>query len=102
MTDILDLVNGWIKENRDDCIRFLQDIISIPSPSFEEGDVAHFLANKMKDFGYTTAGVDSLYDAMGTIKGTGWGRSFLLNSHIDHVPVGDMVEPYSGKVMDHL
>ena len=37
---------------------------------------------------------------MGVIKGRGGGRSFLLNGHIDHVPVGEMVDPYSGKLMD--
>ena len=100
MTDILAQVNGWVDENRDDCIRFLQDLISIPSPSGEEGEAARFLAEKMNEYGYTTARVDELYDAMGTINGIGGGRSFLLNGHIDHVPVGDMVDPYSGKIMD--
>ena len=37
---------------------------------------------------------------MGTLKGIGGGRSLLTNGHIDHVPVGDMVEPYSGRLMD--
>jgi putative selenium metabolism hydrolase len=37
---------------------------------------------------------------MGVIKGRGGGHSFLLNGHIDHVPVGDMIDPYSGKLMD--
>ena len=100
MTDIVAQIDQWVEGNREECIRFLQDLISIPSPSREEGDAARFLADKMDEFNYTTARVDSLNDAMGTIKGTGGGRSFLLNGHIDHVPVGDMVDPYSGKIMD--
>lgn len=100
MTDIVAQINQWVVENREDCIRFLQDFISIPSPSYDEAEAARFLAGKMNEFNYTTARVDALNDAMGTIKGTGGGRSFLLNGHIDHVPVGDMVDPYSGKIMD--
>jgi acetylornithine deacetylase/succinyl-diaminopimelate desuccinylase family protein len=100
MTDIVAQIDGWVEGNREECIRFLQDLISIPSPSNEEGDAARFLREKMNEFKYTTARVDALNDAMGTIKGTGGGRSFLLNGHIDHVPVGDMIDPYSGKVID--
>jgi acetylornithine deacetylase/succinyl-diaminopimelate desuccinylase-like protein len=100
MTDIVAQINQWVVENREDCIRFLQDFISIPSPSYDEAEAARFLAGKMNEFNYTTARVDALNDAMGTIKGTDGGRSFLLNGHIDHVPVGDMVDPYSGKIMD--
>lgn len=100
MTNIVAQIDQWVEGNREECIKFLQDLISIPSPSGEEGDAARFLADKMNEFNYTTARVDALNDAMGTIKGTGGGRSFLLNGHIDHVPVGDMVDPYSGKLMD--
>ena len=100
MTDFITQINMWVEENDEECIRFLQDLISIPSPSNEEGDVARFLAGKMNEFNYTTVRMDALNDAMGTINGTGGGRSFLLNGHIDHVPTGDMPDPYSGKIMD--
>lgn len=100
MLDILAEISGWVDENRGNCIEFLQEIIAIPSPSYEEKQVAEFIASKMKEFGYTTVKVDSLADVMGVIKGRGNGRNFLLNGHIDHVPVGDMIEPYSGKLMD--
>jgi len=100
MTDIVAQIEGWVEGNREECIRFLQDLISIPSPSNQEGDAARFLSGKMNEFKYTMARVDALNDAMGTIKGTGGGRSFLLNGHIDHVPVGDMIDPYSGKVIN--
>jgi len=100
MSNTLSLISRWVDENRDHCIEFLQNIISIPSPSGEEHQVAEYIATKMNEYGYNTAKVDKLGDVMGTIKGTGSGRSFLLNGHIDHVPVGDMVDPYSGKIMD--
>lgn len=100
MSDILADISQWITENRGECIEFLQQLISIPSPSSEERQVAEFLREKMMEFGFTTAKTDALANAMGEIKGQGGGRSFLLNGHIDHVPVGDMVDPYSGKLMD--
>ena len=100
MSDTLAEISQWVDENRDACIEFLQQIIAIPSPSFEERQVAEFIKEKMIEFGFTTSKTDALADAMGVIKGRGGGRSFLLNGHIDHVPVGDMVDPYSGKLMD--
>jgi len=100
MSDKLSLIAEWVDDNREDCIRFLQEIIRIPSPSGEERRVAEYIASKMNEYGYNTAKLDALGDVMGTIKGRGGGRSFLLNGHIDHVPAGDMVDPYSGRIMD--
>jgi acetylornithine deacetylase/succinyl-diaminopimelate desuccinylase family protein len=93
-------ISKWVDENREECIEFLKQIIRIPSPSYEEKQLAEFLSCKMREFGFDSVKTDVLGDVMGTIKGSGDGRSFLLNGHIDHVPVGDMVDPYSGKVMD--
>ena len=93
-------VSDWVDENRDQCVELLREIISIPSPSGEEKKVAELLAAKMREYGYTVAAVDGLSNALGTIKGSGGGRSLLLNGHIDHVPVGQMTDPYSGRVMD--
>jgi putative selenium metabolism hydrolase len=53
----------------------------------------------MREYGFDTVKTDALGNVMGIIKGKGDGRSFLLNGHIDHVPVGDMTDPYSGKIM---
>ena len=100
MSDRITAISKWIDENRDACIEFLQHLIAIPSPSHEEMNAAEFLAEKMREYGFNTAKTDALGDAMGVIKGKSGGRSFLLNGHIDHVPVGDMVDPYSGRLMD--
>jgi putative selenium metabolism hydrolase len=54
----------------------------------------------MREYRFDTVIVDSLNSVMGVIKGSGNGRSLLLNGHIDHVPVGGMVDPYSGRIMD--
>jgi len=100
MSDLRETIIDWVEENLEDCVKFLQEVISIPSPSFEEKQVAEFLAEKMREYGFDTSYVDEKHDALGTITGSGDGRSLLLNGHIDHVPVGTMVDPYSGRVMD--
>jgi len=100
MRDLRETITDWVEENREDCVRLLQEVISIPSPSFEERRVAEFLVEKMREYGFDASHMDEKFDAMGTIAGSGDGRSLLLNGHIDHVPVGEMVDPYSGRLMD--
>ncbi len=100
MRDLRERIIDWVEENREDCVKFLQEVISIPSPSFEERREAEFLAEKMREYGFDASRVDEKYDALGTITGSGGGRSLLLNGHIDHVPVGAMADPYSGRLMD--
>ena len=72
----------------------------MPSPSGQEKACGEKVAEAMRAAGFDTAKVDALGDAMGVLKGTGGGRSLLMNGHIDHVPVGDMVDPYSARLMD--
>jgi succinyl-diaminopimelate desuccinylase len=100
MSELRTHIASWVEENRDDCLRFLQEIIAIPSPSGDEKNVAEFIASRMRMYGYDSAIVDGLYDTMGVIRGMGGGRSLLLNGHIDHVPVGEMPDPYSGLLME--
>ena len=100
MSSLIELISRWVEENQESCLLFLKQIIKIPSPSGEEKEVAEFLSFKMREFGFTTSRVDPIGDAMGVIKGEGGGPSLLLNGHIDHVPVGDMTDPYSGKIID--
>ena len=100
MSYSIELVSKWVEDNRDSCIELLQQLIALPSPSHEEKRITEFVKEKMLEFGFTSAKSDALGDVMGVIKGQGSGRSFLMNGHIDHVPVGDMVDPYSGKLMN--
>jgi len=93
-------IDDWVEKNREESIIFLQKLIQTPSPSLQEREAAELVAEKMRASGFNTVRVDDVSDAMGTINGSGDGRSLLLNGHIDHVPVGDMVDPYSGRVMD--
>jgi putative selenium metabolism hydrolase len=93
-------VSDWVEKHRNEAIQLLQEFIRLPSPSGHEKACGEKVAEAMRVAGFDAARVDALGDAMSVLKGTGGGRSLLMNGHIDHVPVGDMVEPYSGKLMD--
>jgi putative selenium metabolism hydrolase len=100
MAVTLSEISKKVEERRDEAVSFLQELIGAPSPSGEEVEAARVVADKMRAVGFDYVNVDGLNDALGTLKGTGGGRSILFNGHIDHVPVGDMVDPYSGRLMD--
>lgn len=93
-------VYDWVKDNRNEAVRLLQELIMIPSPSGHEKACGDKVAEAMRVAGFDVVNVDTLGDAMGVLKGSGSGRSLLFNGHIDHVPVADMIEPYSGRLMD--
>lgn len=93
-------ISDWVKDHRNEAIQLLQEFIRVPSPSGHEKACGEKVVDAMRIAGFDTAKVDALGDAMGVMKGSGSGRSLLMNGHIDHVPVGDMVDPYSAKLMD--
>ena len=93
-------ISAEVDERRGEAISFLQELIRTPSPSWDEGAAAEIVARRMRGVGFQEVAVDELNDATGVIRGVGTGRSILFNGHIDHVPPGDMSEPYSGELMD--
>ena len=97
---MLEDISRTIEENREYAISFLRRLIQTPSPSGEEGEASMVTVEEMRASGFDEVTVDRLGDAMGTIKGAGTGRSILLNGHLDHVPPGEMDDPYSAKLMD--
>jgi putative selenium metabolism hydrolase len=99
MTGLIEISEA-VEKRRGEAISFLQDLIRTPSPSRQEAEAAKVVAEKMRGVGFDEVKIDKLSDALGTIKGSGGGRTLLLNGHIDHVPVGDMADPYSGSLMD--
>jgi putative selenium metabolism hydrolase len=97
---MLNDISRAVEENLEYAISFLQRLIQTPSPSGEEGEASEVTAEEMRTSGFDEVAVDRFDDAMGTIKGAGAGRSILLNGHLDHVPPGEMDEPYSARLMD--
>src|SRR5262249_61525462 len=97
-----------IDDSREKAVRFLQDMIAIPSVTGDEARVQKFLADYMaklgldidmwetdweelkKHPGYITVdrGYEGRPNIVATLKGSGGGRSLLLNGHTDVSPVG--------------
>lgn len=100
MNPICSAISDLVEKRRDEALSFLRDIMRTPSPSGQEKEIAEMAAEKMRTSGFDAVKVDELNDVMATIKGAGGGRSLLYNGHLDHVSVGDMIDPYSGRLMD--
>ena len=99
---LLEEISKEVDKREKEITAFLQDLIRTPSVSGKEEDVAVVISEKMRSCGFDIVKIDSLNDVIGTLKGSGGSRarSLLYNGHIDHVPPGDMIDPYSGNLVD--
>src|SRR5690606_3180724 len=86
-------------------------LIAIPSPNFEEGAVADFLAERMQSIGmdvqmmtveHPTDPNKSTRQAIGRLRGTGGGPTLMCNGHTDvNVTMpGWTVDPHRGHFED--
>jgi acetylornithine deacetylase len=113
-----------VDAGRDKAIKFLQDMVAIPSVTGDEGRIQTFLFDYLKKLGLEVDMWESDWEALkkhpgyipvergyegrpnivATWKGTGGGRSLLLNGHTDVIPVGNgegwSDNPWSAKVKD--
>ncbi len=110
-----------IDNSRDQSIKFLQQMIAIPSVTGDEGKIQKFLADYLGKLGlkvdlwetnweelkkhpaYTPVdrGYEGRPNIVATLKGTGGGRSLLLNGHSDVIPVareGWTDDPWSATI----
>lgn len=98
----VDEVRARAERYRDDVVRFLRDIIAIPSTSTKEKEVVHRIAAEMR-----AAGLEDVhFDPIGNVLGrTGRGPvTILYDAHVDTVGVGDpsawSFDPFAGKLED--
>ena len=70
-------------------VRFLQDLVRIPSLSGQEKEVGERLAAEMQAAGFDEVRIDRIGNAIGRI-GSGKGPIILFNGHMDTVGVGDV------------
>jgi acetylornithine deacetylase len=114
---ILDTVDT----RRDQSISFLQKMIAIPSVTGDEARIQKFLADYMAKLGLSVdmwetdwealkkhpayrpvdRGYEGRPNIVATLKGTGGGRSLLLNGHTDVIPVVGGVwtdDPWSARI----
>jgi len=87
-----------------DLVKFMQDIIRIPSLSSEEGAVVERIREEMLKIGYDEVTVDPMGNVLGRI-GSG-PRIIAFDGHCDIVDVGDPDlwdrDPYSADIEDGI
>ena len=87
-------------EIKADLVKFMQDIIRIPSLSSEEGAVVQRIHDEMLKIGYDEVTVDPMGNVLGRI-GSG-PRVIAFDGHVDTVDVGDPTlwdrNPHSGDI----
>ena len=87
-------------------VRFLRDMIAIPSESAEEGPVIERIRKEMKSTGaFDRIWTDKMGNLFGQVGKPGKGKKLIaIDAHVDTVGVGDRSEwkhdPYKGKVAD--
>jgi acetylornithine deacetylase len=113
-----------IDERREASIGFLQKMIAIPSVTGDEAKIQKFLADYLAGIGLdvdtwetnweelkkhpayrpVARGYEGRPNIVATLKGTGGGRSLLLNGHTDVIPVGGgegwSDDPWSATIRD--
>ena len=89
---------------RGDMIRFLRDMIAIPSESCGEERVIHRIQAELENLGYDKVEIDGLGNVIGGL-GTG-DKIIAIDSHIDTVGIGNRDnwtdDPYEGYETDKI
>lgn len=86
------------------CVDFLQRLIRTRSLSGSEGQVAALVKQEMERLGFDQVQVDEAGNVIGLIRGQGQAPAVMLNTHLDHVDVGEVsawpYPPYGGEIHD--
>jgi succinyl-diaminopimelate desuccinylase len=77
-----------------------QQMVRIPSLSGEEAEAAAAMADCLRALDYDRVDIDDKGNVLGWLDGEGDGPTLLVNGHLDHVPPGDMIDPYGGCLVD--
>lgn len=117
-------INKWLDDNRNRAIQLLQEFVQSSSTQGNEKDVQELVVKELVRMGleidvwepqgeelarnpYFASSRDEFSgspNVVGVLKGTGNGRSIILNGHVDVVPEGDLTkweeEPFSGRIID--
>ncbi len=86
------------------CVAFLRRLIQTKSMPGEEESLAGLVADEMRGLGYDEVRVDEVGNVIGALYGWDAAPSLLLNTHLDHVDVGDPAAwphpPFAAEVAD--
>ncbi|MFH1034986.1 MAG: M20/M25/M40 family metallo-hydrolase [Pseudomonadota bacterium] len=86
--------------DRERLIAFTQRLVQTPSLSLEEEAIARLVEDEMRALGYDQVRRDAMGNVLGIIEGRGDGPRLLFNGHIDHAGVGQMSEPFAGRIIE--
>ncbi|MBW3095835.1 ArgE/DapE family deacylase [Pseudohoeflea coraliihabitans] len=113
-----------IDQNSEKAVELLRKMVTIPSVTGDEAAIQKFVSEYMTDIGLdvdmwetdweelkkhpgyrpVARGYENRPNIVATHKGTGGGRSLLLNGHTDVIPVGDgegwSDDPWSASIKD--
>jgi putative selenium metabolism hydrolase len=97
-------IGAQAEKHRDDMIRFLRDMIAIPSESGHEQEVVLRIQAEMNAVGFDEIRIDDMGNVLGRI-GSG-KRAIAMDAHIDTVGVGNAnawkCNPWEGKLADGI
>lgn len=101
---IIEQVKQQVKARQDEIIRFLREIVAIPSMNSQLGEVGERIGTEMRKLGFDEVRFDKMGNIMGRL-GNG-PRVLVYDSHIDTVGIGDPAEwthdPFTGKIEDGI
>ena len=91
--------------NTDEMMSLAEQLVRIPSFKTEETEIAQFLANYLYDRDYKVQIQEvepGRFQTIATLRGTGGGKSFMLNGHtdIDPLAMGWNRDPWTPSVED--
>jgi putative selenium metabolism hydrolase len=100
VSEISQAIHAQVQKDRAKIIKFMRDIVGIPSMESNIGRVGKRVQAEMKKLGFRKTGFDKMGNVYGVI---GKGSKILLyDSHIDTVSLGDPEawkwDPFKGKV----
>jgi putative selenium metabolism hydrolase len=99
-SDTIKRVIDALAKHDDEMIRFLREIVAIPSYDSQLGDVGRAVGDRLRELGFQDVRFDPMGNILGRI-GTG-PRVLLYDSHLDTVGVSDRAawqwDPFTGKV----
>ncbi|WLR49663.1 peptidase [Bacillus tianshenii] len=117
-------IQQWLQANRQSGIELLQAFVQADSVQGNEEEVQRLVLKKLEQLGLeidtwepdgeklqkhpyfasNRTDFSGSPNVVGVMKGSGEGRSIVLNGHIDVVPAGDLEQwehnPYSGEIID--
>ena len=91
--------------NTEEMVRLAQELVRVPSFKTEETEVGRFLATYLSERGYEVQVQEvepGRFQTIAILRGTGGGKSFMLNGHtdIDPLAMGWKRDPWSPSVED--